>query len=85
MADDAKPVEFIDIVLVCAGVAMVPGIILILAFANIPDKNMPVLAGLIGFVSGTWLGAVINNRFGSSKGSATKDGVIADIAKKAAE
>lgn len=54
--------------------------IFILAFVQIPDKNETLFAALMGTVVGAGLGAYVNNRWGSSKGSAEKDQTIAAIA-----
>lgn len=52
----------------------------ILAFVNIPDKNSSLFSALVGGVIGAGMMAYINNRWGSSKGSATKDATIATLA-----
>jgi hypothetical protein len=56
--------------------------VFILAFVPIPDKNQDLFSALVGGVIGASIMAFINNRYGSSKGSAAKDDAIAALTKK---
>lgn len=57
--------------------------VFVLAFVTIPPKNEDLFSALVGGVIGASIMAFINNRYGSSKGSAAKDATIASLAQKA--
>lgn len=74
-----EPADAIDFMFLGAIIFWVSGAGLILAFVNIPDKNLPIFASLVsGGIVGT-LGLYAGYRYGSSRGSAAKDGVISDM------
>ena len=80
-----KPVEFVDLLIAVAGIVIFISVVLILAFVEIPKDNMQLFTVVVSFISGAWLGTVITNRFGSSKGSDEKTAALTDIAKTATE
>ena len=53
-----------------------------LVFVNIPEKNETLFAAVVGTVLGGGLGAYIQYRWGSSKGSQAKDATIANLTAK---
>ena len=59
--------------------------VFILAFVAIPKENADLFSALVGGVIGASVMAFINNRFGSSKGSAAKDNTIAALTSKVAD
>jgi hypothetical protein len=77
-----RPIDFVDVALVIGGIAVVVGILFILAFQTVPKDNMIVFTAFVSFVTGAWVGPIIGNRFGSSKGSEDKTAALVDLANK---
>ena len=74
--------ERLDAFVIIALIFLMGSAIYILAFVNIPDKNSSLFSALVGGVIGAGLMAYINNRWGSSKGSAVKDATISNLSQK---
>lgn len=53
-----------------------------ITFGNIPPANVRFADTILGFLLGTLLGMILNFFFGSSSGSSTKQGMIADLIEK---
>lgn len=70
----------LDVIVVAGLLLLIGGILVALAFVNIPEKNETLFAALGGGVIGSGLTAYINYRWGSSRSSATKDSTIAAMA-----
>lgn len=64
---------------------MLASALFILAFVPIPDKNSSLFSALVGGVIGAGTMAYVNNRWGSSKGSAVKDATITALVQKDAQ
>lgn len=78
MSGEDKLAAFVVVALVF----ILGSVLYILAFVDIPDKNQTLFASIAGGVVGASIMAYINNRYGSSKGSAAKDATIADLTTK---
>lgn len=72
----------LDTAVILALIFLMGSALFILAFVNIPDKNQTLFAALVGGVIGSGMTAYINYRWGSSKGSAAKDAMMATMAEK---
>lgn len=79
--DNTRGDRMLDAAVIIGLLFILASAIYILAFVNIPEKNETLFAALLGTVVGGGVMAYINNRWGSSKGSAEKDKTIAAIAK----
>lgn len=53
-----------------------------ITFGTIPAANVRFADTILGFLLGTLLGMILNFFFGSSSGSSTKQGMIADLIEK---
>lgn len=73
----------LDALVIVALIFLLGSALYILAFVSIPDKNSSLFAAIVGGVIGSGLTAYIQNRWGSSKGSAAKDTTIAALTKAA--
>lgn len=71
----------LDAAVILLLMVMLGGVLAVLAFVNIPDKNETLFAAIAGGVVGASFTAYIQWRWGSSKGSAMKDQALADMAK----
>lgn len=79
---DDKTVEFrLDVAVVLALLGMVTLILLALVFVPIPDKNQTLFTSISTALVTGGLGSYFGYRWGSSKGSASKDATIADLTK----
>ena len=72
----------LDQLVIVALLFLLGSALFILAFVDIPDKNSSLFSAIIGGVIGSGLTAYIQNRWGSSKGSAAKDATIAAALQK---
>jgi hypothetical protein len=72
--------DHLDVLVIVGLLFLLGAAVFILAFVAIPDKNQDLFSALVGGVIGASIMSFINNRFGSSKGSATKDATIATLA-----
>lgn len=75
----------LDAAVVLALIGLIAGILWVLAFVDIPQKNATLFAAIAGGVVGSGLTAYINYRWGASKGSAAKDETINALAKSAGQ
>lgn len=64
--------HWLDAVLVIGVLAIVAGVFYGLVVLNIPDKNLPILAGSLGVLIGTVIGGYAGFRWGASQ-STKKD------------
>lgn len=72
----------LDAFLVVALVLLMGGILTALIFVPIPKDNEELFSALASGVVGSGIGAYIGYRWGSSKGSATKDETISALTQK---
>ena len=75
----------LDALVIVGLLFMVGSALFVLAFVNIPDKNQSLFAAIVGGVIGSGLTAYVQNRWGSSKGSAAKDATITALTQKVAD
>jgi hypothetical protein len=68
--------NWLDALIISGLLFLLGSAVYILAFVTIPPKNEDLFSALVGGVIGASLMAYVNNRWGSSKGSATKDNTI---------
>lgn len=59
----------LDAIVVCASLVIMGGVMAALAFANIPQPNLPILAALSSGTFGAALGAYVGARWGNKKPS----------------
>ena len=66
---EAKPdaPHFLDVALVLGVLLIVAGVFAGLVMTDIPDKNLPILAGSLGVLIGTVLGGYAGFRWGASQ------------------
>lgn len=74
-----KPIASDDAFGLCLLAALLADLA-VLAFADIPDKNLELFTAISSGVLGSSFMAWINYRWGSSRGSAGKDATIAAMA-----
>jgi hypothetical protein len=71
-----KNYRTLDAIVVCAGMALAVFIVWTLAFHNIPDKQLPIFAGLAGTVFGATVGAYSGARWANKKTDEPAPGTV---------
>jgi hypothetical protein len=71
--------NWLDALIISGLLFLLGSAIFILAFVTLPPKNEDLFSALVGGVIGASLMAYVNNRWGSSRGSAAKDETISTL------
>lgn len=72
----------LDTAVILALLVILAGVLLVLAFVPVPDKNMTLFAALASGVVGAGVGSWVGFRWGSSTSSQAKDATIASLTTK---
>lgn len=75
----------LDAAVVLSLIVLLGGVLLILAFVQIPKDNLTLFGSIGSGVVGAGIAAYIGYRWGSSKGSQAKDDAIATLTNKVAD